>query len=551
MRILVIGAVAGGTGAATKARRNNEQAEIVIYEKDEYISYSGCAMPYYISGEITSDEDLAPRNPKFFKDNYNIDVKILHEVVSINPANKTITVKNLKTNEEFIDSYDKLVIATGARSAFPPIKGLDKSHVFGLRNMKDMYAIKEFINKNSPKKAVVIGAGFIGIEVVESFIHLGMDVTLVERLDQVSPGLDKDMADYVQDILVENKVKVLTSASASEITEKHVLLADGTTLESDIVIVATGVRPNTEIAVEAGIEIGNFRAIKVNKYMQTNINDIFACGDCTEQYHQITNKAVYRPLGSTANKTARIVGDNITGKEVEFKGVLGTSIYRVFGKAVAQTGLTEREARAEGYDIEIIHNIKPNKPSYMHGEKMIIKGIADRKTGQFLGAQIIGFEGVDKRIDVFATAITFKATVEDLFHLDLAYAPPYNTAKDPVHYTGMILDNAISKSRRLITPSELDKKNDDILIIDTRPQGKYKKNHLPNAINIPLEKIRTELSSINKDKMIVTYCGMGLTSNAVQNILINNGFKNAYNLSGGYENYTKTCLINKDNSESH
>lgn len=549
MRILVIGAVAGGTGAATKARRNNEQAEIVIYEKDEFISYSGCAMPYYISGEIISDEELAPRDPKFFKDNYNIDIKILHEVIKINPDNKTIIVRDLKNKKEFVDSYDKLVIATGARSAFPPIKGLENSHVFGLRNMNDMYDIKKFINQNNPRTAVVIGAGFIGIEVVESFIHLGMDVTLVERLAQVSPGLDKDMADYVKNILIENKVRVFTNTSATEITKSHVFLADGSSLKADIVIVATGVRPNTELAVDAGIKIGDFKAIKVNQYMETNITDIFACGDCTEQYHQITHKAVYRPLGSTANKTARIVGENITGKKVEFKGVLGTSIYRVFGKAVAQTGLTEREALAEGYDIEIIHNIKPNKPTYMRGEKMIIKGIADRKSGRFLGAQIIGSEGVDKRIDVFATAITFKATVEDLFHLDLAYAPPFNTAKDPVHYTGMILDNAITKKRQLITPEDLVKNNDNLIVIDTRSPEKYQKHHLPNAINIPLQKVRTELSKLNKDKMIVTYCGMGISSNAVQNILINNGFIKSYNLSGGYENYTKTCLINPNSDK--
>ena len=543
MRIVIIGAVAAGTSAAAKARRNNEDAEIVIYEKDSFISYSGCGMPYYIGDEVESADQLIPRTPAFFKSKYNVDIHILHEVLSISPDIKSITIKNMTTGDEFIDHYDKLVIATGARAVVPPIKGADGPNVFTLRNINDMNRIKSHIDLTQPRAAVIIGTGFIGLEVCENLKRLGIEVTMLEKLSQVTPGLDADMAIYVQDHIVKNGVSVLTGVSAFEITNSSVVLSDGTEIKADMVLVSTGVRPNTELAAAVGIDLGASGAIRVNTKMETNLPDIYACGDCTQQFHVVTGKPVYRPLGSTANKTGRIAGDSMTGGGLEFRGILGTGIFKIFDMTVAQTGLSEREAHELGYDVVVCHNIKPNKPEYMQGKEMIIKGIADKKTGRLLGVQIVGYEGVDKRVDVFVTAITFKAKVEDLFHLDLAYAPPFSTTKDPVMYTGMILENAIHKGRPLMTAQELDvlvQSGEKYTLIDARVLTQYEKDHVDTAQSIPHEKLRKTAESLDKDTVTVTYCNTGTTGNAAQNILLGKGFKRVFNLSGGQKQYRKT-----------
>ncbi|KAB1439721.1 FAD-dependent oxidoreductase [Candidatus Galacturonibacter soehngenii] len=543
MRIIIVGAVAAGTSAAAKARRNSEDSEIVIYEKDSFISYSGCGMPYYIGGEIESADELIPRNPKFFKSKYNVAIHTLHEVISIHPLEKKVVVKNLLTNEVFSDYYDRLVLSTGARVATPLIKGVDSKHVFALRNINDMNGIKDFIDSKSPQSAVIIGTGFIGLEVCESLKKLGINVTMIEKSHQVTPGLDEDMAIYVEKHLIENNIAVLTNNSITEINEKSVTLTDGKIVDADMVLLCTGVRPNVELAKKVGIELGVTGAIKVNSKMETSQKDIYACGDCIEQFHAVTGKPVYRPLGSTANKTGRIAGDSMTGGSLEFRGILGTGIFKTFDMTVAQTGLSEREAEELGYDIATCHNIKPNKPVYMGGTEMVIKGIADKVTGRLLGVQIVGFEGVDKRIDVFVTAITFKAKVEDLFHLDLAYAPPFSTTKDPVMYTGMILDNAINKNRPLITAKELDElmvSGEKYVLIDARVVAQYDKNHIETAKSIPHTKLRDNVESLDKDAVAITYCNKGVTGNAAQNILFGKGIKKVYNLSGGQKHYSKT-----------
>ncbi len=548
MRIVLIGAVAAGTSAAAKARRNDEEAEIVIYEKDNFISYSGCGMPYYIGGEIQSVEELTPRDPAFFKSKYNVDVLTLHEVLSINPKEKIVEVKNYTTGEIFTDTYDRLVIATGARAVVPKIIGADGTHVFTLRNINDMNKIKTFIDANKPKLATIIGTGFIGMEVCENLIGLGIKVTMVEKLPQVTPGLDSDMAVYVQEQLERKGVRVITNSSTTEIKSNSVVLSDGITIESDMVLLSTGVRPNTELAKHAGIELGITGAIKVDEKMRTNHKDIYACGDCIEQFHVVTGKPVYRPLGSTANKTGRIAGDSITGGSLTFRGILGTGIFQIFDMTVAQTGLSEREATEQGYEVAVCHNIKPNKPEYMGGREMVIKGIADKKSGRLLGVQIVGYEGVDKRIDVFATAISFKAKVEDLFHLDLAYAPPFSTTKDPVMYTGMILDNAISNGRPLMSAQELNnliQSGQKYVLIDARVKQQYEKNHIETSENIPHAKLRDVVKKLDKDIVTITYCNKGVTGNATQNILKNNGFKNVYNLSGGQKQFIKAKDENK------
>ncbi|QHQ62285.1 FAD-dependent oxidoreductase [Anaerocolumna sedimenticola] len=542
MRLIIIGAVASGTSAAAKARRNREDAEIIIYDKGDYISYSSCGMPYYIGGEVDNAELLTPRNPAFFKSKYNVDIFTNHEVIAIDGKVKTVEVKNLATGEIFMDSYDKLVIATGARASVPPIKGIEYKNVFTLRNIGDMNHIKGFITENNPKSAVIIGTGFIGLEVCENLKALGIEVTLIEKLSQVTPGLDTDMSVYVEDHLKKNGVKVFTGVTVQEINEKGIMLEDGREIKTDFILISTGVRPNTELAEKAGIKLGVTKAIEVNEKMETNMEDIYACGDCIEQFHVITGKKVYRPMGSTANKTGRIAGDSITGGNLRFRGILGTGIFKVFDLAVAQTGLSEREAKAEGYEVVVCHNIKPNKPEYMGGKEMIIKGIADKASGRLLGVQIVGYDGVDKRIDVFVTAITYKAKAEDLFHLDLAYAPPFSTTKDPVMYTGMILDNAINGNRKLITPDELDtliKSGENYKLIDARVVSQYDKDHIKTAENIPHSKLRKALNDFDKDTVTVTYCNKGVTGNAAQNILLNHGFKEVFNLSGGHKHFRK------------
>lgn len=445
MKIVVVGAVAAGTSAAAKARRNAPDAEIVIYERDRYISYSGCGIPYYIGDVVKNVKSLAPRDPSYFKKAYNIDVHIEHEVVSIDPETKTLVVKDLKSGVSFKDGYDKLVLAMGARAFIPPIGGVDRDNVFSLRNIQDMFRIKEYIDKNHPHRAVIIGSGFIGQELCESLKKLGMEITMVEKLNQVTPGLDPEMATHVEEHLRQKGVTVITGASVEEIGDNGVRLADGRSLEAEMIILAVGIRPNVEIAREAGIEIGPTGAISVNDRLETSLQDIYACGDCAEQFHIVTGKPVFRPLGTTANKTGRIAGENVSGGNLPFRGVLGTGIFRIFDMTVAFTGLSERDAIKEGYSVATSLDRKLSKTSYMNGKEMIIKGIADAETGRLLGVQIVGEDGVDKRIDVFATALTYGAKAEDLIHLDLAYSPPYSIARDPVMYTGMILESEVKK----------------------------------------------------------------------------------------------------------
>ncbi len=541
MKIIIIGAVAAGTSAAAKARRNDDKAQIKIFDKDTFISYSGCGMPYYIGGEIEEFDTLSPRDPAFFKKKYDIDVFIGHEVLEINKDNKTLTVKNLSTGENFTESYDKLVLATGATAFKPNIDGIHKENVFFMRNMNDTAKIKNFITLNKPKSAVIAGTGFIGLEMAENLKNLGLDVKIVEVASKITPNLDEDMAKLLENKLTKYDIEVLKDTKILKISDNKVELSTGNQLDADIVILATGVRPNTTLAQSMGIELGVSGAIKVNKKMQTNIADVYACGDCIETFSSINEAPVYRPLGSTANKTGRIAGDSLSGGSLEYKGNLSTGIFKVFDLAVASTGLSQSEAIKQGFNVEVCHNIKPNKPEYMGGKEMIIKAIADKDTGRLLGVQIVGNEGVDKRIDVFATLITYKATVDELFHIDLAYAPPFSTTKDPVHYTGMILDNAISQNRPLITSNNLKDLGDDVQLIDARSNDDYtKKGTVENAVNIPHAKLRDGLKDLDKSKPTVTFCNKGVTGNAAQNILIGNGFEKVYNLSGGHKFYKES-----------
>lgn len=444
MRVVIIGAVAAGTSAATEIRRNDKNAEIIIYEKDKYISYAGCGMPYFISKEAKNFTDVVPRDAGFFKEKHNINIHIQHEVLSVNHASKTVTVKNLITGNIFDNSYDKLIISTGALAVAPDLKGSDNENVFILRNINDMNNIMHYIEEKNPKTAVIVGSGFVGLEMCESFKNLGMDVTIIAR-SSIAKGFDNDMSELVEEHLREKGVNVYTNTPTLEINDTGVVIGNGSIIKADIVLLATGIKPNVSLAKSIGIELGSTGAIKVDKYMRTNLQDIYSCGDCIELYSAIDEKPLYRPLGSTANKTGTIAGSNITGKKEEFKGVVGTSIYRVFDIAVGLTGLSEKEAVKSGYDVVVSKDERPNKPEYMGGRTIAIKAVAEKKTGRLLGAQMIGYEGVDRRLDVFATLITLKAKAEDLMHLDLAYSPPYSTPRDPLYYTGVKLRAKINK----------------------------------------------------------------------------------------------------------
>lgn len=545
MKLIIIGAVAAGTSAAARARRNNEAAQITVYERDSEISYSGCGLPYWIGGEVEDRESLVPRNAAFFKSKYNVDIHTRHAVLAIDPKRKSVRVKRLETGDEFDDAYDALIIATGAASAVPAIPGADGPGVFVLRNPASADAIRGFVIEHAPARAIIIGTGFIGLELAENLAARGVHVTMLESAPRAMPSLDPDMSRYLEAHLRKQGVELLLNAAITVISgtpgAMNVSLADGGAVEAGMVIIAAGVKPEVSLAASAGVALGASGAIAVNERMETSVPGIWACGDCAEAFSVITGAPLYRPLGSTANKMGRIAGDRATGGAMTFRGILGTGIFRVFGATVARTGLTECEARAGGMDVAVCHNIKPDKPEYLHGEEMVIKAIADRATGRLLGAQIFGKAGVDKRIDVIATAITFGAKAEDLEHLDLAYAPPFATTKDPVIYTGMILANALKRNRPLITPEELcarASRGEKIQIVDARVAKQYAAAHVDGAMNMPHESLRDGLAVLDPELPTVTHCNKGVTGNAAQNILLNRGFRSVYNLSGGHRNYS-------------
>ncbi len=537
MKIVILGSVAAGTSVAAKARRNNEECEITIYDKDSDISYSGCGLPYYIGDETIERDVLTPRTDKWFEKRFNMKLKICHEVLSINKDKKTIVVKNLATGKEFEDNYDKLVIATGASPIKPPIAGIEGKNVFFLRNIKSADKIVEYIAANSPKKAVVIGAGYIGLELLENLENLGIDVTVVEREDRAMSKMDKDMAVYLEHYLTKKGVNLILGEEVTKIDERSVETANGKKIDADFVVVCTGVRPNSKLADGIGVELYPNGAVKVNHKLETNIDGIYAVGDVAMAWSIINGEPMYVPLGSTANKMGRICGDVITGGQLRFKGILGTGIFKVFEIAVASTGMTEEQAVERGYDVEVIHNIKSNQTEYFEtSREMVIKAVADRKSGKLLGVQILGENGVDKRIDVFVALMSTGATVDELFHLDLAYAPPFSTTKDPVMYTGMILGNAIYGKNKILSVKELMKNRDDYTVIDVRASKQYDASHIPGAINIPLGDLRAKAQKLDKNKRYVVHCNKGVTGNAAHNVMLNLGF-DCYNLSGGYKNY--------------
>ncbi|MGB7979183.1 MAG: FAD-dependent oxidoreductase [Candidatus Nanopelagicales bacterium] len=543
MRIVIVGSVAAGTSVGAKARRNTESAEIVIYERDADISYSGCGLPFFVGGEVEDMDALTPRDPAWFAKRYNIDIRTRHEVTAVDPEARRVSVTDLACGESFTDTYDVLVLATGVSPIVPDLPGIEAGGVFTVRTPSDAQAIRAHIEATGATSAVVVGAGFIGLEMAEQLVGRGIATAVVERSAQVMPPLDVDMAHRVAGSLRANGVDLrlgVTVIAVEGEPAQAVVLDTGERIEAGVVIVGVGVRPNVGLAVQAGVTLGASGAIAVDEQMATNVPGIWAVGDVAESFSVVTGAPMWHPLGSTANKMGRIAGDAITGGELTHRGILGTGIFRVFDLTVAQTGLTERDATTQGLDVVVLHNIKPDRPQYLGGRDLVIKAIADRGTGRVLGAQIVGPQGVDKRIDVLATAITFGAMAADLFHLDLAYAPPFATTKDPVLYTGMALDNALRGSAPLITPCELITRRavgERMQVVDVRSAKDFEKSHVDAAIHIPLGALRARAGELDPTLPTVTYCNGGVSGNAGQNILRCLGFSWVANLSGGNKNY--------------
>jgi NADPH-dependent 2,4-dienoyl-CoA reductase/sulfur reductase-like enzyme/rhodanese-related sulfurtransferase len=543
MKIVVVGSVAAGTSAAAKARRNTETAQITVYERDHDISYSGCGLPYYVGGEVETIDELTPRDAAWFAKRYGVDVRTGHEVTDVDPQARIVTVRELATGRTFTDTYDELVLATGVSPVVPPVPGVDLDGVFTLRTPSDARAVRAWIESRGVSDAVIVGAGYIGLETAEQLVGRGVSVTVVEALDHAMPRMDADMSARVDAELRAHGVRLLTGTRVVGIDPGAVVVRDDAgerSVPAGVVIVAVGVRPTLDLARAAGVEIGPTGAIAVDRRQRTSVPHVWAVGDVAESFDRTTGEPVWVPLGSTANKTGRIAGDAMTGGDLEHRGILGTSIVRVFDLGVAQTGLTETRAREAGYDVAVVHNIKPDRPEYLGGREMIVKAVADRATGRLLGAQAVGPSGVDKRIDVLATAISFGARAEDLFHLDLAYAPTYATTKDPVHYTGMALANAVDGRAPLMSPAELERRRgtgEKVQVVDVRSAKDRAKSAVDGSVHIPLGELRRRAAELDPGVPTVTYCNKGVSGNAGQNVLRNLGFGEVYNLSGGNKNY--------------
>jgi len=546
-RLVVIGAVAAGTKAASKAKRDNPDLEVKVFSKERYISYAGCGLPYYIGGVIKEKQELLVRSPEDFKIEQGIEILTEHEVKKIDASEKKVEVLDQRSGKVSEYPYDKLIIATGASPIVPPLENVKLRNIFTLRSVSDAFAVRELVDSGTVKKAVVVGGGFIGLETAENLKHRGLDVTIVELVPHILPPFDEEIALYAQNHMVSQGIKILTGEKVTgfegadgKVTSVKTSAGD---IEADMVILSIGVRPNTGIAVEAGIEMGATRAIKVNKYMETNIKDIYAAGDCAENTNLITGKPAWYPMGSTANKTGRIAGHNaaLESQEESLKesldGVLGTTIVRLFEVNAAKTGLSERDAVKEGYEIETVLVPANDRAHYFPGYKDIItKLIVDKSTHKVLGAQVIGEGVVDKPIDTIAAAITLGAKVEDLAKLDLAYAPPFSMAMSSTILTANVMMNKLSGRVETVKAPELIEElaNGSINVLDVREEAEFFISAIPGATNIPMNELESRLSEIDRSKeTIVLVCKVGTRAFLSYLKLQDMGFKNLKILEGG------------------
>ena len=543
MKVVIVGGVAGGASAAARLRRLDEQAEIVIFERSGYISYANCGLPYYIGGIISDADDLTLQSPKSFNSRFNVSVNVLHEVIGIDAANKCVSVRNLSTGEEFTESYDKLILSPGAKPTMPQLPGLDNERIFTLRTVEDTMAIHAFIDKSKPKSAVIAGGGYIGIEMAENLRHLGLDVTIVQRPKQLLNTLDQDMASFVHAKMRAEGITLKLGSSVTGFESNgsglNVLLKDEAPISTDMVLMAVGVSPDTTLAKLAGLELGIKGSIVVNEHMETSLKDIYAVGDAVEVNHYITGDKALISLAGPANKQGRIAADNICGIQSVYRGTQGSSVIKLFDLTVATTGLNEVAAQKAGLSYEKLVLSPASHAGYYPGGKiMTIKLLYEKESLRILGAQIVGGDGADKRIDVIATAIRAGLKVTELQELELAYAPPYSSAKDPVNLAGFMADNIVNGRVKQFHWDEIPalRQDENAFLLDSRTPGEYARGYAEGFVNIPLDKIRQRIGEIPAGKRVYVMCQSGLRSYIACRMIEQLGFE-CYNFSGGYRFY--------------
>ncbi|MCI8503252.1 MAG: FAD-dependent oxidoreductase [Dorea sp.] len=543
MKVLIIGGVAGGATAAARIRRLDEQAEIIVFERSGYVSYANCGLPYYIGGIIEDPEELTLQTPESFFMRFRIKMKVRHEVTAVDPERKMVSVKDLESGREFVESYDKLLLSPGAKPTQPRVPGIGIEKLFTLRTVEDTFRIREHIEKNNPKSAVLAGGGFISLELAENLRDMGMDVTIVQRPKQLMKPFDTDMASFIHGEMRRHGVKLALGHTVEGFAERgggvDVLLKGEEPLHADMVVMAIGVTPDTRLAKEAGLKLGVRDSIYVNDRMETSAADIYAVGDAVQVQHYVSGEDALISLAGPANKQGRIAADNICGGDSRYQGSLGSSVIKVFDMTAAATGINETAAKQAGIDADKVILSPMNHAGYYPGGKvMTMKVVFEKGTYRLLGAQIVGYEGVDKRIDVLAASIHAGLDAIGLKDLELAYAPPYSSAKDPVNMAGFMIENISQGTLRQFhledVPGLL--QDDSVTRLDVRTAGEYARGHIEGFSNIPVDELRERLSEIAPERPVYVICQSGLRSYIATRILAGNGFE-CYNFSGGFRFY--------------
>ena len=553
MKVVIVGGVAGGATAAARIRRLDEQAEIVVFERSGYVSYANCGLPYYIGGVIEDPEALTLQTPESFFSRFRVTMKVHHEVTAIHSERKAVSVKNLETGELFEESYDKLLLSPGAKPTQPRLPGLGSEKIFTLRTVEDTFRIKEYIQEKQPKSAVLAGGGFISLELAENLRELGMDVTIVQRPKQLMNPFDADMAAFIHGEVRKHGVKLALGHTVEGFEEKElgvdVLLKDEAPLHTDMVVLAIGVSPDTGLAKDAGLELGIKGSILVNDRMETSVPDIYAVGDAVQVKHYVTGQDALIALAGPANKQGRIAADNICGGDSRYSGSQGSSVVKVFDLTAAATGVNETNAGKAGLSVDsVVLSPMSHAGYYPGGKVMTMKVVFEKETYRLLGAQIVGYEGVDKRIDVLATAIRAGLKATQLKELELAYAPPYSSAKDPVNMAGFMIENIANGVLKQWHLEDVDKlpRDGSVTLLDTRTVGEYAGGHIDGFTNIPVDELRERLGELDKSKPVYVICQSGLRSYIACRILSGYGFE-CYNFSGGFRFYDAVthdrCLI--------
>ena len=547
MKVVIIGGVAGGATAAARIRRLDEQAEIVVFERSGFISYANCGLPYYIGGTIEDENALTLQTPESFWKRFRVKMNVHHEVTAIQPDSKTVTVKNLENGAVFTESYDKLVLSPGAKPIKPKFDVADSDKIFTLRTVEDTLKIKKYTDEHHPKSAVVVGGGFIGIEVAENLRNLEIDVTLVEAAEQLMGSFDRDMASFIHAEIRKNGINLMLGTMVESFTDTDcgidVKLKNTSTLHTDMVVMAIGVVPETTLAKNAGLVLGIKGSIVVNDRMETSVPDIYAVGDAVQIKNFVTDSDSLISLAGPANKQGRIAADNICGGDSRYTGSQGSSVIKIFDMTASSTGINERTAKSLGIAVDkVILSPMSHAGYYPGGKMMTLKVLFEKDTYRLLGAQIVGFDGVDKRIDVLATAIRASMKAYDLTELDLAYAPPYSSAKDPVNMAGYIIENIKNGvvKQWYYEEDETLPRDESVTLLDTRTPMEYSMGHAEGFINIPVDELRERINELDKSKPVYVICQSGLRSYIASRILMGNGF-DVYNFAGGFRFYDAVC----------